>query len=75
MEARQGDHVVLDSERISCPAAAAFGFKPLPPRLQTGKGVTGFGITEEEDTGKTMFEGMTVLEPGKERLFTPYELK
>ena len=66
MEARWGDHVILNKEGISCPAAAAaFGFKPLPPGLQSGKGLTGFGITKEEDTGKTMFEGMTVLEPGK----------
>lgn len=66
MEARRGNHVILDKEGISCPAAAAaFGFKPLPPGLQSGKGLTGFGITKEDDTGRTMFEGMTVLEPGK----------
>ena len=39
MEARRGNHVILDKEGISCPAAAAaFGFKPLPPGLQSGKG-------------------------------------
>ncbi|HNR69305.1 MAG TPA: DUF169 domain-containing protein [bacterium] len=65
MKARQGEHVLLDAEGISCPAAAAaFGFKALPPALQTGKGLQGFGIVANADTGKRMFEGMTALEPG-----------
>ena len=66
MKARQGEHVLLDGEGISCPAAAAaFGFKPLPEGLKTGKGLVGFGIVEEKDVGKTMFEGMTTLPQGK----------
>ncbi len=76
MEARRGNHVILDKEGISCPAAAAaFGFKPLPPGLQSGKGLTGFGITKGENTGKTMFEEMTVLEQGelKELYLFPLE--
>ena len=32
-------------------AAAAFGFKELPAGLKSGKGLTGFGITTEEETG------------------------
>jgi uncharacterized protein (DUF169 family) len=45
MKARHGAHVLLDAEGISCPAAAAaFGFKPLPDGLKTGKGLVGFGI-------------------------------
>lgn len=66
MKARHGVHVLLDAEGIACPAAAAaFGFKPLPDGLKTGKGLVGFGIVNDESTGKTMFEGMTTLPQGK----------
>jgi uncharacterized protein (DUF169 family) len=66
MKARHGKHVIIYGDEIACPAAAAaFGFKPLSEGLKTGKGLIGFGITQEMETGKTMFEGMTVLEPGK----------
>ncbi|MDZ7738073.1 MAG: DUF169 domain-containing protein [Bacteroidales bacterium] len=66
MKARSGEHVLLDAEGINCPAAAAaFGFKPLPDGLKTGKGLVGFGIVNEENTGKAMFEGMTTLPQGK----------
>jgi uncharacterized protein (DUF169 family) len=65
MRARHGEHVVVTGETIACPAAArAFGFKPLPEALRTGKGLVGFGITAEEAVGAKMFEGMTVLEMG-----------
>jgi uncharacterized protein (DUF169 family) len=66
MKARHGTHVLLNAEGIACPAAAAaFGFKPLPDGLKTGKGLVGFGIVDEEATGRTMFEGMTILPQGK----------
>lgn len=66
MRARHGAHVLLDAEGIACPAAAAaFGFKPLPDGLKTGKGLVGFGIVEKETTGKAMFEGMTSLPMGE----------
>lgn len=66
MKARHGAHVLLDAEGIACPAAAAaFGFKPLPEGLKTGKALVGFGIVNEESVGKTMFEGMTTLPQGK----------
>jgi uncharacterized protein (DUF169 family) len=66
MKARHGDHVLLDAVGIACPAAAAaFGFKKLPEGLKTGKGLVGFGIVNEESTGRTMFEGMTILPQGK----------
>jgi uncharacterized protein (DUF169 family) len=66
MKARHGAHVLLDAEGISCPAAAAaFGFKPLPDGLKTGKGLVGFGIVNDEVVGKTMFEGMATLPQGK----------
>lgn len=66
MKARHGEKVILDAEGIACPAAAAaFGFKPLPGTLKSGKGLMGFGITNNEETGKTMFENMTTLPQGK----------
>ena len=66
MKARHSKHVILDAEGIACPAAAAaFGFKPLPEGLNSGKGLVGFGIVNHENTGKTMFEGMTRLPQGK----------
>ena len=58
MKARHGAHVLLDAEGIACPAAAAaFGFKPLPDGLKTGKGLVGFGIVNEESIGRTFPEG------------------
>jgi len=66
MKARHGAHALLDSEGIACPAAAAaFGFKPLSEALKTGKGLVGFGIVNEDSTGKAMFEGMATLPQGK----------
>ena len=65
MKARAGERVVLEADELACPAAAkAFGFKPLPPALQTGKGLVGFGIVAEPGSGAAMFDGMTCLEPG-----------
>ena len=66
MKARHGEHVTLDKEGITCAAGtAAFGFKPLPEALKNGKGLVGFGITKEENTGIRMFTGMTTLKPGE----------
>ena len=76
MKARRGEHARLDKEGLSCPAAsAAFGFKPLPDGLKNGKGLVGFGITKDENTGIEMFGGMTVLNPGelKELYLFPLE--
>jgi uncharacterized protein (DUF169 family) len=66
MRARHGMRTVLCGENLACPAAArAFGFRPLPEPLRTGKGLIGFGITSEESVGKTMFEDMTTFEQGE----------
>ena len=76
MKARRGEHVLIDAEGISCPAAAAaFGFKPLPEGLATGKGLIGFGITTEESTGRLMFEKMPSFSQGeiKELYLFPLE--
>lgn len=66
MKARQGKHVYLGPEDISCPAAsAAFGFKPLPEGLKNGKGLKEFGIVSDEKTGKKMFELMPTIDKDK----------
>jgi uncharacterized protein (DUF169 family) len=65
MLARRGKTVRLESQDISCPAAAsAFGFRPLPAGLASGQGLVGFGIAKEAATGKAMFAGMARLEHG-----------
>ena len=65
MKARGGERVILEANELACPAAArAFGFKPLPEGLQSGKGLVGFGIVAEPASGARMFAGMACLEPG-----------
>lgn len=65
MRARHGESLRLDPPELACPAAAAaFGFRPLPEGLATGKGLAGFGIVAETATGKTMFDGMPRLPSG-----------
>jgi uncharacterized protein (DUF169 family) len=65
MKARHGDSVLLEPDGLSCPAAAAaFGFRPLPPQLANGKGLMGFGIAADAAVGQRMFAGMPRLEDG-----------
>lgn len=65
MRARHGESLILGQDKLSCPAAAAaFGFRPLPEGLATGRGLVGFGIVSEPSTGKAMFDGMTRLPAG-----------
>ena len=62
MKARHGQHVLLDSKSIACPAAAAaFGFKALPEGLRNGNGLVGFGIVSDPETGRRMFANMPRL--------------
>ena len=66
MKARHGANVLLGAENLSCPAAAsAFGFRPLPEGLRSGKGLVGFGIVSNEAVAKKMFEKMPKLAPGQ----------
>ena len=63
MRARKGEVVVLPAHEITCPAAArALGFRELPEKLKTGRGLVGFGIVDKEDTGARMFQEMPELE-------------
>lgn len=66
MRARHGESVLLDAGGIACPAAAAaFGFRPLPDGLRSGKGLVGFGIVADMSVGARMFAGMPRLEEGR----------
>jgi uncharacterized protein (DUF169 family) len=66
MKARHGEKVVLMPQEISCPAAASvFGVAPLPEGLASGRGLKGFGIVQEDETGASMFRGMTRLPAGR----------
>lgn len=59
MRARRGGAVLLTPAHLACPAAArAFGFRALPPALESGDALVGFGIVSEAATGQTMFEQM-----------------
>lgn len=65
MKARHGESVLLEPAGLSCPAAAAaFGFRPLPPQLANGKGLVGFGIVADESVGSRMFAMMPRLAEG-----------
>ena len=65
MCARNGERVVLEPDELACPAAArAFGFRPLPEGLSSGKGLVGFGIVDRPETGQEMFAKMPHLEQG-----------
>ncbi len=66
MLARRGQKVFLNADGLACPAAAAaFGFRPLPEPLKTGKGLVGFGIVSDPQVAQNMFAGMPKLAEGQ----------
>ena len=66
MRARRGERILLTSQDLACPAAAAaFGFRPLPEGLANGKGLVGFGIVEDAAAGQAMFDSMPKLQAGR----------
>lgn len=76
MKARHGESVILNAEGIACPAAAAaFGFRPLPEGLKSGKGLVGFVIVKDEAVGKRMFEHMPHLKPTEIKTLHLYPLE
>lgn len=65
MRAGNGESIMITSENISCPAsAAAFGLKPLPEILSSGKMLLNMGLFETLEAGKKAMEGMTRLNYG-----------
>jgi len=66
MEARRGARVLLTPENVSCPAAAAaFGLKPLPPKLASGEMLVSFGIFGSPEAGKATIDSMQRLAMGE----------
>ncbi|MDZ7837088.1 MAG: DUF169 domain-containing protein [Actinomycetota bacterium] len=61
--AQTGKDILLDENNISCPAAAAaFGFKQLPPILSSGNMLYNMGLFSDPQTGKKMMEQIPRLE-------------
>ncbi|OGU76353.1 MAG: hypothetical protein A2W11_12655 [Ignavibacteria bacterium RBG_16_35_7] len=65
MRARKGGTIMLTREGISCPAAAALGFKPLPKNLQDGSMLQGYGIFRDKEAAVKVMNDMPRLEQGK----------
>lgn len=63
MRAGNGEKVVLDSSNIACAAAgAAFGLRPLHPKLASGEAYFKVGQVASPEVGKNIMEGMTRLQ-------------
>lgn len=75
MRARKGDSLLLTSEDITCPAAAALGFKPLPPKLKNGAMLCGYGIFKETDSAIKVMEQMPRIEQDKYKAVLAKPLK
>lgn len=73
MQARKGQNVTITKDHITCPAAAAaLGFKQLPPNLQDGSMLCGYGIFKEKSAGMHVMNTMPRLELGR---YTAVEIK
>ena len=66
MRARQGDEFLLTPGAISCPgAAAALGFKPLPPKLEGGDMLKSLGIFADPLLGARTIRAVPRVEMGR----------
>ena len=66
MRARHGEEFILTPEAISCPgAAAALGFKPLPPKLEGGDMLKSLGIFADSLLGARTIRAMPRVEMGR----------
>jgi len=66
MRARKGEELILDTENITCPAAAAaLGFKQLPDKLKDGSMLQGYGIFRKKESAMKVMEDMPRFEQGK----------
>lgn len=76
MRARKGESHFFTSEDITCPAAAAaLGFKPLPPKLKDGSMLCGYGIFKDADSAVKVMEEMPRIEQGKYKAVMAKPLK
>ena len=65
MRARNGEELILSKDGITCPAAAALGFKPLPKNLQDGSMLQGHGIIKKAEAAINVMKQMPRLEHGE----------
>jgi len=66
MRARKGEELILTSENITCPAAAAaLGFKPLPMKLKDGSMLQGYGIFQKKESAMKVMKDMPRLDQDK----------
>lgn len=66
MRARKGEELILTSDGITCPAAAAaLGFKPLPEKLKDGSMLQGYGIFQKKESAIKVMEDMPRLQQGE----------
>lgn len=76
MRARKGETFLLTAEDITCPAAAAaLGFKPLPPKLEDGSMLCGYGIFKDADSAIEVMQKMVRIEQGKYKTVLAKPLK
>ena len=66
MRAKHGRKVVLNAENITCPASAsAFGFNPLPEKINTGEMLFSMGLFDNLGAAAKTIELMPRLSPGE----------
>lgn len=65
MKARRGEEILLTSENLSCPAAAAaFGFRPLPEKISGGEMLVALGLFADPQAAARTMASMPRLAPG-----------
>lgn len=65
MRAGRGEKIMVTADNIACPAsAAAFGLKPLPDMLSSGKMLFNMGLFATPAAGAKAMSGMTRLPHG-----------
>lgn len=76
MKARYGNKVMLDKNNIACPAsAAAFGFKPLVEKLQSGEMLYNMGLFDSKEAASQTMEEIPRLELGNYQVVVLAPLK
>jgi len=66
MRAGKGEKIMIKADNIACPAsAAAFGLKPLPEMLSSGRMLHNMGLFATPEAGAKAMSGMTRLSQGE----------
>ena len=75
MEAKNGKICVLSSENITCPAAAALGFKMLLEKIAQGTMLKTLGLFEKKEYGKMLMEKIPRLKANELKNFLALPLE